>query len=94
MMYKDPLSQADLAYERYNKLSPPSSEPDIPESDMEYVGTVTDHEGLASIPGFKKAEPVRSALADPFEVRMRDSRSADHRPRGPGSALSQERSDT
>lgn len=93
-MYKDPSSQADMAYERYKKLSPPSTEPDIPESDMEYVGTVTDREGLAPRTGAKQAEPVRSALADPLEDRIRDSGGTDNRPRGPGSALPQERSNT
>lgn len=84
-MYKDPLTQADMAYNRYKKLNPTEEESDLPKDDSENVGTVTSQNlsqhADTSEQDNTRSEPASSALSE----NVQDSGLVQDNPRGPGS---------
>ena len=78
-MYKDPMTQADMAYERYKKLTPTEDESYIPDDELENVGTATTH--LIEQANSTSREPAASALAQKVDTGLL----GEEHPRGAGS---------
>ncbi|MDO7907137.1 hypothetical protein Q5741_12025 [Paenibacillus sp. JX-17] len=88
-MMKDPMSEADKAFERYQKMG--ISEPDvqIPDHDMENVSTVTT-QGVSedvSEERYIAERPVKSALSET----VNSSGIGENAVPGPGSPEPEER---
>ncbi|MFB5267526.1 hypothetical protein ACE41H_12135 [Paenibacillus enshidis] len=78
-MYRDPLTQADMAYERYKKLTPTGDDNYIPDDELEHVGTATTQ--LIDEADSTSREPAASALAATIDAGL----IGEEHPRGAGS---------